>query len=826
MPTVRNSVLLLALIGAAPSAGLAQESAGLAAFPPERLEFVTVTAGERYAASDLERALLGARYRDLWTTPIQVPVLDLESYAGGLTPGELGGGQQTTSLHFDSGDGREFTFRSLDKDPTPAVPEPFRGTVVNRLVQDGISSMNPAGALVAAELLDAAGVLHAEPQLAVMPDDRRLGKYRKEFAGMLGFIELDPDDNFPGAGEVVDTEKLFERLREAPNHRVDAAAFLAARLMDHLMGDWDRHGDQWRWAGYSSEGRTMWRPIPRDRDQAFARFDGLVTSLARKRNPKLVTFGPKYPGNLVGFTRNAWKLDRALLAPLDASDFDSVAVAIQTALTDSVITSAVDRMPAAYRNLWGEWIVGALRQRRDALPAHARRYYGLLASEVDVWATDAAEVAEVWRGPGDTMLVRLRAEDAGAPYFERRFHADETGEVRLYLRGGEDLLRVEGTGNWQGPSLLVVREPNSDSIVVAGEAGPLRVYDHVEEPREDEEKSEEEHTGRPESEPVRDWGGGLSVGPRAGYDADLGLMLGGQVVRTDYAFRRAPYGSRVGLAMVYATGAKGLRADLTADLRRLNPRTRFDLLLRASEIEVVRFNGLGNETADRGKAAEVDEWQLTVAPALEYAATERLSLRGGPILRHTTDGAGRLGLAGAMMVGGEPPDTAARHGRVTGGAGFFPVTWNGGETFGEVHARATGFLPLPLPGSPILAIRLGGKRLWGSFPFDEAAFLGGQGTVRGFEYQRFAGDAMAYGGVEVRVPVARILPRLVPTQIGVFGLGDAGRVWAEGTESKRLHAAAGAGVWLSFFEPRNRLSLAWASGREGVRWYLRWGLEP
>jgi hypothetical protein len=37
-------------------------------------------------------------------------------------------------------------------------------------------------------------------------------------------------------------------------------------------------------------------------------------------------------------------------------------------------------------------------------------------------------------------------------------------------------------------------------------------------------------------------------------------------------------------------------------------------------------------------------------------------------------------------------------------------------------------------------------------------------------------------------------------------------------------AAAGAGVWLSFFEPRNRLSLAWASSREEDRWYLRWGL--
>lgn len=821
-------VLLYVLIVAAPSAlpaqdSARQESAGYVAFTQKRTDFVTVAAGERYAAGGLERALLGARYRDLWITPIQVPVLDLASYAGGLTPDELGGGQQTSSLHFESGDGREFTFRSVDKDPTEAMPEPFRGTVVNRLVQDGISSMNPSGALVAAALLEGAGVLHAEPRLVIMPDHPRLGEHRKEFAGMLGFIELRPGDGFAGAGEVVDTDDLFERLREGSTHRVDAAAFLAARLMDHVMGDWDRHPDQWRWAAYPSEAGRVWRPIPRDRDQAFVRFDGLLTSVARKANPKLVTFGPEYPGDLVGFTWNGRELDRTLLTPLDAADFDSVAAAIRTALTDSVISAAVDRMPATYRDRWGEWMVDALRRRREALPEHARRYYRFLASDVDVWATDGEEVVEIHREPGGAMTVRLRAENVKEPYFERRFTADETGEVRLYLRGGRDRVQLEGVADGDGPLLVVVREPGSDSIAGPGKARRLAVHDHVEEP-EQEEEDEEEQAGKPKPEPPRDWGAELLPAPSAAYDADLGLLLGGQVARTDYAFRRAPYGSRVELQVVYATGADGVRADLTADVRRLNPRTRFDLLARASEIEVVRFNGLGNETADGGEAAEVDEWQLTLAPAVEYAATERLRLSGGPMLRYTTEGAGRLGLAGAMTVGGEAPDSAVRYGRVSAGGGFFPVTWSGAGTFGEVHALAIGFLPLPLPASPMLALRIGGKRLWGSFPFDEAAFLGGQGTVRGFDYQRFAGDAMVHGSVEVRVPIARILRRLVPTQVGVFGLGDAGRVWAEGTESKRVHAAAGGGVSLAFFEPRNRLSLAWASSREGDRWYLWWGL--
>ena len=833
MPTTLNAAsrtcAALALtafgIGAAPRLAAAQEGAApvAASYPEARADFVTVIPGERYAAGKLKRALLGAHYRDLWTTPIQVPVLDLKRYAGGLTPKELGGGEQTRSLHFESADGPKFTFRSLDKDPSPSLPKPYRGTVVNRLVQDAISSMNPAGALVAAELLEAAGVLHVEPWLVVMPDDARLGEYRADFAGMLGFIEPRPGDGFAGAGEVVDTEDLLEHLRESPKHRVDAAAFLKARLMDQLMGDWDRHKDQWRWAGYSAEDGTIWRPIPRDRDQAFARFDGLVATVARKAHPKLVTFGPEYPDNLVGLTWNGRELDRVLLTSLDASDFDSVAVAIQTALTDSVITSAMYRMPAAYRNLWGERMVDALRRRRDALPEHARRYYLLLASEVDVWATDEAEVAEVSAEPGGTMVLRLRAEEANTPYYERRFSAEETAEVRLYLRGGEDLVRVEGAGDTDEPSLLLVREQGSDSLVASTEAVPITVYDHIEEPRADEaEAGEKEAESEPET--PRDWGGGLSAGPRAAYDPDLGLMLGARAVRTDYAFRRMPYGSRVELALVYATSADGLRADLTADLRRVNPRTRFALLARASEIEIVRFNGLGNENPDRGEASEVDEWQFTLAPAVEYASTERLLFRGGTMLRYTTSGAGRLGLAGAMTVGGELPDSVMRYGSLTAGAGFFPVTWSGAGTFGEVHAEATGFLPLAIPGSPTLALRLGGKRLWGAFPFDEAAFLGGQGTLRGFEYQRFAGDAMLHGTVEVRVPVARILARFAPTEIGMFGLGDAGRVWAEGTESGRVHVAAGAGVWFSFFEPRNRLSLAWASGREGDRWYLRWGL--
>jgi hypothetical protein len=83
---------------------------------------------------------------------------------------------------------------------------------------------------------------------------------------------------------------------------------------------------------------------------------------------------------------------------------------------------------------------------------------------------------------------------------------------------------------------------------------------------------------------------------------------------------------------------------------------------------------------------------------------------------------------------------------------------------------------------------------------------------------------MVYGSGEVRVPVTEVLEHWVPTGIGVFALVDIGRVWAEGEESSRLHAAGGGGIWLWFFEERNTVSLAVASGAEGTRWYLRTGM--
>ena len=76
-----------------------------------KTESVTVVAGKQFARGGFYRWVFGDNYRDLWTTPIRVPVLHLHAYANGLHPTKEGGGNQTKSLRLENDEGVEYVFR-------------------------------------------------------------------------------------------------------------------------------------------------------------------------------------------------------------------------------------------------------------------------------------------------------------------------------------------------------------------------------------------------------------------------------------------------------------------------------------------------------------------------------------------------------------------------------------------------------------------------------------------------------------------------------------------------------------------------------------------
>jgi len=118
-----------------------------------------VIPGENYKAGWLHNFIFGKHWRDLWTTPIQVDVLEINKFGGGLVPIKRGGGFQTKSLRFRDKAGLVWKFRSLDKDPAKVLPKDLQETLVADVIQDQISSSNPFAHLIVAPILKAVGVL-------------------------------------------------------------------------------------------------------------------------------------------------------------------------------------------------------------------------------------------------------------------------------------------------------------------------------------------------------------------------------------------------------------------------------------------------------------------------------------------------------------------------------------------------------------------------------------------------------------------------------------------------------------------------------------------
>lgn len=432
---------------------------------PARAESVTVIASTSYKAGPIRRWLLGANYRDVWQTPIKVPVLDLRRFAGGLTPTATGGSAQTRSLRFIGKDGAAYTFRPLVKEIVHDTLKLYRNTIILSIARDALSALHPTASLAAVPFMRAAGVLHPTPILCVMPNDAALGEFREAFAGKLGAIEEHAtmpqrSRGLGGALDIVDSDTLRERLNRNPRERVDARALLTTRLLDILLNDNDRHKDQWKWARLEPRDDAPWVPIARDRDKALISYEGVLFAVVRKVQPNLVRFDAKYP-DVSALSRGAIDLDQRLLNGLEKPTWDSVVRFLKAKITDSVIEAGVRNMPHEYLPFSGD-IIQRLRARRDGLSKAADQYYRLLARVADIHGTDASDRATVLR-EGRDVIVRIQSGD-DTTWFRRRFRAPETREVRLYLHGGDDRAVVTGTGT-PGVVLRVIGGSGTNTLL-------------------------------------------------------------------------------------------------------------------------------------------------------------------------------------------------------------------------------------------------------------------------------------------------------------------------------------------------------------------------
>ena len=130
--------------------------------------------------------------------------------------------------------------------------------------------------------------------------------------------------------------------------------------------------------------------------------------------------------------------------------------------------------------------------------------------------------------------------------------------------------------------------------------------------------------------------------------------------------------------------------------------------------------------------------------------------------------------------------------------------------FGQILTHVESIVAIEL-----LAARVEGEKVWGSFPFYEAAFLGGAKTLRAYRQERFGGDASVYGSLEFRFFLGHV-DLLMPLDVGAFGFADGGRVFVSGESPSGWHTAVGGGVWVAPIYRRFTASLSLARSAEGV----------
>jgi hypothetical protein len=856
---VRSRQLRLVALTALSAASISPVAAFSQINPSCMDDSVTVVPSERYAMSGFGRFFWGDHYRGAWIAALRVPVLDLARCAGGLTPVERGGGRQTKSLRLRDADGREYSFRSVDKDPAAALPPLLRTTIAADLIQDQISSQHPLGAVVCSPILEAAGVLHATPLLVAMPDDERLGEHRAEFALMLGTIEVRPDEYgaevaaFAGAERVIGSETLLERIREHPADRVNSRAFLKARLLDFYLGDWDRHIDQWRWAEFGDDSLPGWYPIPRDRDQVFSKLDGLFPSLAQWSMPQIVGYSGKYL-SIFSLHWNARDIDRRFLSDLEWSVWDSIATGIQAAITDETIARAVAGLPDELYRLDGAWLEATLRSRRDRLRAAAAEFYRLLARNVEIHATDEADVLQIKEGANGYFDVVVAERSAVAdPYFERRFDPRETDEVRVFLYGGNDSIAVLGSGRLRS-LVRIVGGRGDDTYALGAPDNQVKLYDTVGENRVIGGRLSADAINDREYRPggrtaPRDWGSATIPGGHIAYGTDYGMLFKVGMSRVEYGFRRDPYATELTLSAAVATRNR-FDLALEYDYRFENSTRHVNTRVFGTSFDVMHFYGLGNNTNDSSGADyyRVQRELVSLEPMLVQRFGRNFNVAVGPMGRYSQTGANEQRFIGTMpelygaggfgQVGiGLRVDWDNRRGmsldsveqldalagaRVEASGWLYPKLWDVRSAYAAAHFVGRAYVPTGVIPNAMLAVQAGGRKVWGDYPWFDASFIGGEESLRGWRAQRFAGDASLYGSAELRMYLTNF-ELLVPQLFGVYGLFDVGRVWVAGESPQGWHTGYGGGVWLGFLGARYLLSASFVASKEGGGLYIGWG---
>lgn len=809
----------------------------------------------------VHRNLFGTGYRKSWATPVKLKLFSLDKEKGGLTILQKGGGQQTASLRLKDASGKEWVLRTIQKNPEMALPYNLRKTIAKEILQDQVSAAQPYAPLTVPTLAKELGVPHADPQIVYVPESSALGIYNLDFANTVCVFE---EREATSTDKTYSTPKVLEKLEEDNKNRIDQKAVLKARLLDLLIGDWDRHEDQWRWEKTEHKSKNYYSPIPRDRDQVYFISTGFLPAII---SWKFIL--PKFQGfnatirDVNGFMFNGRFFDRLFLTQLSRNDWDSISKVVQQQMTDEILEEAVKKLPAEIYKQTGPLILAKLKSRRNILRNEALKYYEFISKNVDIALSDKKEFIEIKNIDKRNLSVTVYAGTKKTDIiFQRTFSSKETKEIRIYGRGGKDIFTINGYKKNKIKVRMVGGEGNDSTYVHDSirNRKNLVLYDNsrkankVPSGKSIKLKLSEDadvNTYEPRSFKYN------VLFPQAGVNINLddGVILGAGFLFTKQGFRKEPFAARHRLIVGRALATNASFFNYTGDFTKFIGNNNLNITVNSRAPDnTSNFFGVGNETEFIKRGDQPIRYYrtrynfITSHIRLEHKLGRAGKMYGGLMGQYYTlnskDNQGRIIIDYTPMkdekvftekyfagiIAGIELDT--RNNTIFPTKGIHWVTdvnvlqqINDKDVrVGQITSRLSVHSSFKNYPRTVLSNRIGFGMTTGNPSFFQLMYLGGSQNLRGFRNFRFAGNQMFYHNLEVRAKLFDFASFLFPGSVGIICFNDVGRVWSKGIESTKWHDGYGGGIYIIPVELL-LINVVVGVSEEGVLPYFSMGLR-
>lgn len=843
-------------------------------FPPESEVLACIYEGVKDTKPKLSKSILGKHYRDLYYRKFQFPVVDLDTLHGGLTPLRLGGGFQTVSLRLENKDGKEYVMRRMRKSAAQFIqrslfPEEYlKGQVDNTLAEkflfDFYTTAYPFGSLLIGCLSDAAGVFHANPNIFYVPRQKALGPFNELLGDDLYLIEERLDEGFedmPSFGNpenVISTDKVLEKLKADEKFTIELDQYIKTRLFDIWLGDWDRHQDQYRWRETKNQDNTVsFAPIPRDRDQAFPKFDGFLISLSTRLIPqlrKMQSFEDKVR-NLKNFSPEMYKVDKVVLRKSTREQWLEQARFLQKTLTDEAIEKAMQSFPAQLKDPNFDLIIGHLKSRRKYFLQWAEAYYDILQENVIIHGTNKDDLFEITRLPNGFTQVKVSRIKSTLTdqdiLIDRVYDPQKTKEIWLYGLGDQDEFEVQGIAK-SAIDIKIIGGQQKDTYRIEN-SKKLKVYDFKSENNRFEGeriRKKISHEYQFNNYDFHKYKKTIpEVYPILGYNPDDGLIAGLQASITHFGFELNPFTFRHDFNARYFSATSGFAVGYSGEFAHLLRKINASLQAGYSTpVFAQNFFGLGNETLnleqDRGITyyrTRLEQFRFSVALLRRGRLNSELKLKLPYEYIRPNENENRFvdeqltsqQTAAKQFAGVEAVYSFRNKNKEQLSTLGFGFNLSGGwkinltdeeRSFAYLKSRLNLEYPLLKNHKLSLATAVSLQILSNeNFEFYQASYIGGASGLRGFRNNRFGGRKAFTHSTDLRWHLLDFTTGLLPARLGVYSGFDYGRVWLSGESSSKWHVSYGGGLYIhtpSLFT----LHVSYFSSSDGGRLALGMGL--